>query len=158
MKIMASCITALIIFSFFPTTVMASTADVIEVKDAVVRYLPKTSMTTAAYMTLKNNSNAEIKMVGASSTKAKITELHTHQKKDDMMEMVKIDSVTIAAKASIELKPGGLHIMLIDVTSPTVLNEHVEIKLKFADGSEKAVLAKTIDPSSQFQHHPPKTN
>ncbi len=123
----------------------AKQADQVEVSDAKVRHLPKVSTTTAAFMTLTNKSSQDILLVEAMSDKAKVVELHTHKKAKGMMEMIKVDNIKIPANGKVELKPGSFHVMLINLTSPTKIDEAVNITLKFSDQSTKKITAKTMD-------------
>ena len=51
-----------------------------------------------------------------------------------MMKMVQIDSIEVPAEGSVSLKPGGLHIMLMDVKKPMKAGDKVNLTLKFSDG------------------------
>lgn len=130
----------------------AKDADQIEVMHAKVRHLPKVSTTTAAFMTIKNKSSKEIVLIEAMSDKAKVVELHTHKKSKGMMEMIKVENIKIPANGKTELKPGSYHIMLINLNTPTKMDEVVEITLKFSDNSIKKVTAKTTDVRKPMKH------
>ncbi len=83
----------------------------IEVKDAWVREVPPTSKMSAAYMVIENKGKEADRLVDASNNVSEITELH--ETVEGRMRRVK--AIEIPAGGKVELKPGGLHIMLINL-------------------------------------------
>jgi copper(I)-binding protein len=63
------------------------------------------------------------------------------------MQMRKVEAIDIKAKGEAVLKPGGLHVMLIDLKAPMKEGETVPITLTFDDGSSKKVDAKVVKPT-----------
>ena len=51
-----------------------------------------------------------------------------------MMRMQEVDAIAVPAGATVELKPGGLHLMLIDLAKPLVAGETFTVTLAFASG------------------------
>lgn len=113
----------------------------ISIKDSFVREVPSVAMATAAFMTLSNSSAKDIYLVKATSATAKTLELHTHNKEHGMLKMRQVKDIKIPAKGSIQLKPGGLHIMLIEPTQDLTKTKIVSIKLMFKDGSSTEINA-----------------
>ncbi|AHE97087.1 hypothetical protein THITH_00985 [Thioalkalivibrio paradoxus ARh 1] len=98
--------------------------------DAWVRLLPPTQPNTAAYMTLRNLTDADLHIIAAESPAARVTELHDHvQDAEGVMRMREVDAIVIPAHGKVELKPGGLHVMLIDMVEPLQQGQHVPITL-----------------------------
>ncbi|MEJ2344650.1 MAG: copper chaperone PCu(A)C [Gammaproteobacteria bacterium] len=118
-----------------------SAAGQVAVDGAYVRAVPPGQPNSAAFMTLRNTGDADHAVVAAASRVAKVVELHTHTMVNGMMQMRRIPRIDVAAKSSTELKPGGLHIMLINLTRPLRVGDTVALTLKFADGSEKQIKA-----------------
>ncbi len=58
-----------------------------------------------------------------------------------MMEMRKIDRIPIPANGQVELKSGGLHLMLIGLTKPLKAGDKVSFTLQFSNSVEKTVQA-----------------
>lgn len=117
--------------------VQASVSEQITVKDGFVREVPPNQTISAAFMTLQNNDMSDHKVVSATSPAAKVVELHTHTHENGMMKMRQIPQIDLPAGSEAMLKPGGLHIMLIDLTAPLSSEKMVPVTLKFEDGSEK---------------------
>jgi copper(I)-binding protein len=102
----------------------------------------ETGMNTGAFMTLQNTSDTEDRLVKAAvdSSVARVVEIHeTTVDENDVMQMRPVDGVTIPAGGSVELKPGGFHIMLMDVQGDLVEGQTVSLLLTFESGLELTV-------------------
>ena len=124
---------------------LASDATDIMVHDPYVRLAPPSATTTAAYMSLMNMAHRDIKLVKAATTVAKATELHTHINDNGVMQMRPVAAIEIKAHGDTDLKPGGLHIMLIDLAAPLKEGEKVRVTLTFEDGSSQQVDAPVLN-------------
>jgi hypothetical protein len=60
------------------------------------------------------------------------------------MKMRPVPAMEVKAKGEAVLKPGGLHVMLIDLKAPMKEGDSVPITLTFGDGSSKQVDAKVV--------------
>jgi len=99
---------------------------------------------SGAFMGLKSSS--DVRLVGASSPAAKVVEIHEMSTSDGVMRMRAIEGLPLPAGKSVELKPGGYHVMLIDLVKPLVPGEQVPISLTFlaADGRKSTVEVKAM--------------
>ncbi|NPA72649.1 MAG: copper chaperone PCu(A)C [Gammaproteobacteria bacterium] len=118
---------------------MASQADDVTVSNPFAREVPPGAPASASFMTLTNHSGQPIKLVQADSNVSKIVELHTHTNDNGVMRMRKVAFMEIPANGQTELKPGGLHIMLINPINPIKVGQTVSVELTFADHSTKQV-------------------
>ncbi|MBN2646941.1 MAG: copper chaperone PCu(A)C [Thiotrichales bacterium] len=118
---------------------LASQAEQIEIENPFAREVPPMAPASASFMQLNNLSDQAIDLVQAYSDAAQTVELHTHTNDGGVMRMRKIEKISIPANGMTELKPGGLHIMLISPTKPIKVGETVEVELEFVDGSRKLV-------------------
>ena len=105
------------------------------VSNAWVQAMPPSQTTTAAYMSITNNSSQEAVLVSASSDIAGVTEIHQMSQMNGMMKMAMISNLHILAQGKVELSPGGFHIMLINLKKPVNKGDIVPITLHFQDGS-----------------------
>lgn len=119
----------------------AGAADSIMVHDPYVRLAPPGAPTTGAFMMLMNGGAKDVKLVKAESPAAKVAELHTHINDNGVMKMRPVAAIDIKAKGDVTLKPGGLHVMLIDLKAPLKEGDKVAITLGFDDGSSKQIEA-----------------
>lgn len=120
-------------------------ATVMSVENAWVRATPEGQTVTGAFMILKNASDKPQTLVAAESDVAGVTELHESSMQNGVMKMQKIEKIDIPANGSTELKPGGFHIMLINLKDDLAPESTQTITLKFADGSEQVVEAPVMD-------------
>lgn len=117
-------------------------ASSISVENSYVRATPPNLPNSAAFMTITNSSNEDISLLSATSDASSITELHTHDMKDGVMKMYQVPKIDIKANSSISLKPGGFHIMLINLkTKPLKEDMNVELVLNFSNGQHLKVFA-----------------
>ncbi len=113
-----------------------------------VRLMPDNSPSTAAFMKIKNNTNKDIKITKATSDFSKKTEIHNHIMENGMMKMREVPFLLIPANQEIELKPGGLHIMLIGFKKKLSNTKEVTLKLLFNKKSLKVSV-----PIKKIEHH-----
>lgn len=116
-------------------TLSASVMAEVEVNHSYARAVPPGQPNSAAFMMLKNSSAEEVALTSANSSVAKVVELHTHTNVDGVMQMRKVDQIAIAGNQMVELKPGGLHVMLIGLNQNMVKGESIDLTLNFSDGS-----------------------
>lgn len=89
-----------------------------------------------AYMVLRNQAAAPDRLVGASSPAAARVELHVHIREGDIMKMRQVPAYEVPANGTFELKPGGAHLMFMDIRRPFKEGEKVPVKLKFEKAGE----------------------
>ena len=130
----------------FSAGVFAGAADHVVVQDPYVRLAPPNAPATGAFMVIKNNGDKDIKVLKADNPASKVTELHTHLNEGGVMKMRPVPAIDIKAKGEAVLKPGGLHVMMIDLKAPMKEGDVVPITLTFDDGSSKQVDAKVVRP------------
>jgi periplasmic copper chaperone A len=111
------------------------------VSNAWVQAMPPSQTTTAAYMVIVNNSSREAVIVSASSDIAGATEIHQMSDMNGMMNMAMVSKIHIPALGKVALKPGGFHIMLINLKKPVNKGDIVPITLHFQDGGSIMVKA-----------------
>lgn len=128
------------------TGALAAAADHVSVHDAYVRMAPPNAPATGAFMVIKNNGDKDLKVLKAANPASRVTELHNHINDGGVMRMRPVTAIEIKAKGEAVLKPGGLHVMMIDLPAPLKEGEIVPITLGFDDGSSKVVEAKVVRP------------
>jgi periplasmic copper chaperone A len=85
---------------------------------------------TAAYMIIENEKLQQDKLVKAECSVANTVELHNHIHEDGIMKMRPVNTVEIKEKTT-EMKPGGLHVMLMGLKQDLKENDQITIKLTF---------------------------
>ena len=103
----------------------------IDVKDAWVRSTVPGQMGTGAFM--KITAKAGTQLVGVSSPVAGVAEVHEMKMENDVMKMRALPSLDLPAGKAVELKPGGYHVMLMDLKQPLLKDTKVPMTLVFKD-------------------------
>jgi copper(I)-binding protein len=143
LAVLAAAVTALTL----PLPTLASETD-LSIVDAYVRMVPPGTPNSAAFMTIGNRSSSDRKLLKVESPAAKRSELHTHINDQGMMRMRQVEAIEIKAAAHTELKPGGYHIMLLDLQQSLQEGDSVPLTLRFDDGSTKEIAAAVKKPQT----------
>ncbi|EXI84712.1 MAG: hypothetical protein AW11_03767 [Candidatus Accumulibacter regalis] len=139
-----------------PLPALASETD-LTIADAYVRMVPPGTPNTAAFMTIVNNGTSDRKLIKAESPLARRGELHTHLNDQGMMRMRQVAEIEIKAATQTELKPGGYHVMLLDLQQPLREGETVPLTLRFDDNSTKLLDAPVKKPQTVMKtENPPE--
>ncbi|QQS14797.1 MAG: copper chaperone PCu(A)C [Rhodospirillales bacterium] len=85
----------------------------------------------AAFMVIENAGGGADRLVKASSPVAARTEIHTMIKDGDVMRMREVPAIDLAPRAKVELKPGGFHVMLMELKAPLKAGDKVPVTLTF---------------------------
>lgn len=102
---------------------------------------------TAAYLVLQNDSGADDTLVSVASDVAAAVELHTVEMADGVMKMRPVEGgIPLPAGTGTELKPGGYHVMLIDLQRELAEGDSVELTLTTASGATISVNAEVRKP------------
>ena len=123
---------------------LAAAADMVTVDEPYVRLAPPNAPATGAFMVIKNAGDKDVKVVKVDNPASKATELHTHLNENGVMKMRPVAAIEVKSKGETALKPGGLHVMLINLHAPMKEGDVVPITLTFDDGSSKKVDAKVV--------------
>jgi len=79
------------------------------------------------------------KLLSASSPAVPRVEIHTMKMEGDVMRMRQIDSLAVPAGKTVELSPGGNHIMFMGLTSPLQNGSTFPLTLRFEKAGEVKV-------------------
>lgn len=101
----------------------------VSVHDAWVRGTVPQQRATGAFMRLA--ASAPVRLVAAASPAAARVEIHEMRIVDDVMRMRQIAGIDLAGGTSLELKPGGYHIMLLDLAQQARAGERIPLSLTF---------------------------
>lgn len=116
----------------------------VTVEKAWVRAVPPGSPATAAYMTITNNTDETLNLTGGSTAIANMVHpMITVKKTVDGKEvsgMELVEKLEIAAGAKAILKPGGDHIMIMEMTSQPSPGSTMELTLQFEPGNHRIEL------------------
>ena len=111
---------------------VSAVAQNVTVTDAWARTTVPGQKASGAFMKITAKENT--KLVGVSSPVAGVAEIHEMKVDKDVMRMAALpNGVELPAGKSVELKPGGFHVMLMDLKAPLVKDTTVPVTLTFQD-------------------------
>jgi copper(I)-binding protein len=109
----------------------AQSAAPIEISHAWARATAANAKTGAAYLTIANKGGGDDRLVAVSGPVAAKAELHVTSMDNGVMKMRPLQAVDVKAGATAELKPGGMHIMLIGLAAPLKVGQSFPLTLTF---------------------------
>ena len=96
------------------------------------RATPPGSEVAAAYVKISNTGDAPDRLIGVSSPTAEMGEIHEMKMEGDVMQMRKLEGgLEIAPGATVELKPGSFHGMLMKLKESFVKDGAVKATFTF---------------------------
>lgn len=103
------------------------------------RATPPGAAAGGGFMQIVNGGKAD-RLVAATADVAQTVELHEMAMDGNVMRMRKLENgIPLPAGGRAELKPGGLHVMFIDLKAPLREGEHFPLRLRFEKGGEITV-------------------
>jgi copper(I)-binding protein len=126
---------ALLVLAGTATAAMAQTT----VRDAWVRSTVPQQKITGAFMAIESARGG--RLVGSSSPAAASVEIHQMLLEGNVMRMRPVRALELPAGKPVELKPGGYHLMLLDLKAPLKVGDAVPLTLvvEGKDGQRESV-------------------
>jgi periplasmic copper chaperone A len=103
----------------------------IEISSPWSRATPKGAQTAIGYMTIKNNGTTPDRLVGGSIDVADRFQLHAMTMEDGIAKMRELSDIEIKPGQSVEFKPGGDHVMFVNLKHPLSKGDHPSGTLVF---------------------------
>ncbi|MEH6403984.1 MAG: copper chaperone PCu(A)C [Sneathiella sp.] len=111
--------------------------DGIELKDAWARARTASAKVGGAYVTVHNMSKEDDRLIGAKSTVAHKTEIHTTKMTDGVMKMMPVTGgIEVKAGKMVMMKPGSYHIMFMGLKEPITKGKTFPVTLVFEKAGE----------------------
>ena len=95
------------------------------------RATPKGAQTAIGYMTIKNNGTTPDRLIGGSVDVADHFQLHAMTMENGIAKMRELSDIEIKPGQTIEFKPGGSHVMFVNLKHALSKGEHVSGTLVF---------------------------
>ena len=112
----------------------------IQVENPWARATPSGAKTGAVYMTIDNKLSIADRLTGLSSEVAKKLQIHETKMENGIMKMREISGgLPVPAGGSVVLKPGGYHVMLIDLNKPLKAGEAFPVTLVFEKAGKVSI-------------------
>lgn len=133
----------------------AAQAQNVEVKDAWIRTSVQGQMSTGAFMKITAREN--MKLVSVSTPVAGVAEVHEMKMEGDVMKMRAVKGgLDLPAGKTVELSPGGYHLMVMDLKAALPKGSTVPFTLVFKDAKgveSKVELKVPVALSLEASHH-----
>lgn len=99
----------------------------------------------AVYLTVTNQGDGDDRLAGAEVPGAAAASLHSSSSAGGVARMRALeDGLEIPAHSSVELKPGGTHIMLTGLQQPLEAGQTVDLNLGFARSGPRPVVIRVV--------------
>lgn len=118
--------------AFAQVPVQKSAQAAVKVERAWVRPTVPGQQGSGGYMQLTARETQ--RLVGATSSVAGVTEIHAMKMDGNVMTMRPAGELELPAGKAVEFKPGGLHLMLMDLKRPLLAGSSVPLTLLLRDG------------------------
>lgn len=129
-------------------------AQAVDIQNAWARATVPGQKATGAFMTI--TAKESLRLVGAVTPSAGVTEVHEMKMEGDIMKMRAVPALDLPAGQVVELKPGGYHLMLMDLKAPLAKDSKLPLTLVFKDakGAESRVeLSVPVNAAAPAMHH-----
>jgi len=107
----------------------------ISVSDAWARATMPGQKVSGAYM--KIQSDADARLVSASSAAVPRVEVHEMKMDGDVMRMREVQAIDLPKGKTVSLEPGGYHIMLMNLPKPIAAGEVIPLTLTIESGGKR---------------------
>lgn len=120
-------------FAAMPAQSEEITAGSLKISQPWARATPKGASIGGGYLTITNTGTEPDRLVGGTTGVAKSLELHQMSMDNGIMKMRPVTGgLEIKPGQTVELKPGGYHLMLVGLKRPLVEGQHFQANLTFA--------------------------
>jgi copper(I)-binding protein len=113
--------------------------DAVSISDAYTRATVPGQKVAGGFLKIQNKGNTIDQLISASSPSAGDVQLHEMAMEGNVMKMRQVKDIAVPANGSVELKPGGYHLMFLDLKGPFVAGETIPVKLKFSKSGDVEV-------------------
>jgi hypothetical protein len=112
------------------------TVGTLSIEGAWTRATAHGAKVAAGYLTIRNSGSEADTLVSVETPVAARGEIHDMTMTEGVMRMRRLpDGIEIPAGGSVELKPGGMHLMFIELKQASVEGGRVAVKLTFKSGA-----------------------
>jgi len=108
----------------------------IQIEEPWSRATAPGSTLAAAYMVIRNSAEDRDRLLSVSSPLARKVETHVTLKDGNIMRMREVPGYEVPGRGRVELKPGGAHLMLIDIKQPFKAGQKIPVTLRFERAGE----------------------
>lgn len=114
---------------------------VVEITDAWAGSMPPSAETAAIYLTIENGTSGSVRIAEVTSPRCGAVEIHESRLDDQQvmrMRPASDEAITVASGDTLEMTPGALHVMCIDVQEHFEVGDEFDLELDLDDGATLA--------------------
>jgi copper(I)-binding protein len=126
-------------------------AKTLRISNAFARATPPGAKVAGAFMSIENQGKEADRLVSASSPVAGLVEIHEMAMDGGLMKMRAVKGIDLKPGATVELRPGGYHVMLEDLKQPLKQGEQVPVLLTFEKAGTVEIKVK-VEPMGAAAH------
>jgi copper(I)-binding protein len=123
----------------------------LRVSNPFARATPPGAKVAGAFMTIKNAGPEADRLISASSPAAGLVEIHEMAMEGGVMKMRALKGIDLKPGATVELQPGGYHVMLEDLKQPLKQGEQIPVTLNFEKAGAIEIKVK-VEPMGAAAH------
>ncbi|MGH8689971.1 MAG: copper chaperone PCu(A)C [Burkholderiales bacterium] len=124
----------------------------IQVRHPWSRATPPGAKVAVGYMEIRNRGSQPDRLLSVSTPVAKRVELHVTQREGEVTRM-RPQSFEIPAHERFALRPGGAHLMLVDIVRPLEKGERFRMTLRFERAGELEIELEVQELGSRHPRH-----
>ena len=136
MKYILTCLLLGLFSNTFAETDSYKVGDLV-IETPYSRSTPPMAPVGGGFLTIINNGSEDDTLISGTATFSEAFEIHEMSMKDGIMKMAELENgLTIPAGETVELKPGGYHLMFITLSEQLKPDERRKATLKFKKAGE----------------------
>ena len=146
---------ALVALALISVQVLAHTHEKgdIQVRHPWSRATPPGAKVAVGYMEIGNVGSRPDRLLAATTPAAQRVEMHVTERDGEVMKMRQVETFEIPARERTTLRPGGAHLMLVDLARPLKKGERFTMKLRFERAGELEIELEVQELGSRHPRH-----
>ena len=125
----------------------------IQVRHPWSRATPPGAKVGVGYLEIRNKGSQPDRLLSATTTAARRVEMHLTEQAGEVAKMRQLRAFEIPGRERLELRPGGAHLMLVDLVAPLKKGERFSMTLRFERAGELEVQFEVQELGSRKPHH-----
>jgi len=125
----------------------------IQVRHPWSRATPPGASVAVAYMEIRNTGKQPDRLLSATSAVAQRVEMHVTEREGEVMKMRQVKAFDIPPRERYALRPGGAHLMLVELKQPLKKGERFAMQLRFERAGELEVELEVQEQGSRHPRH-----
>jgi len=125
----------------------------IQVRHPWSRATPPGAKVAVGYMEIRNVGTQPDRLLSATTPVAQRVEMHVTQRDGEVMKMREVKTFEIPARERYTLRPGGSHLMLVDLVQPLKMGERFTMRLRFERAGELEIEVEVQEIGSRHPRH-----